>query len=93
MARGNLAKEEITKRILNTFNQSFLYGKEIRIPILENGEVVQIKVTLVAAKTNVENGADNAVPSSVTPVTPAPSVEITEDEKREVADLLASLNL
>ena len=90
--RGSQAKEEITRKILEQFPNSFTYDKEIRIPVLENGETVQIKVTLTAAKVNVVNGADTEVPSGIVPSAPASS-QITEAEKKEVADLLASLNL
>lgn len=92
-ARGSQAKAEITQKILEQFQGSFVYDKEIRIPILENGEVIQIKVALTAAKVNVENGSDTAVPANAPAAVPASSTSITEEEKREVADLLASLDL
>ena len=52
MAKGQKAKKIISDKILNIFEDSFLYsdGKEIRIPIEEDGEIIQIKVTLTAAK-------------------------------------------
>lgn len=93
MARGSLVKEEITKKILDTFDGSFRYEKEIRIPMLENGELIQVKVTLTAAKTNVAHGEDTVVPGAATPATNSQSSELTEEEKKETADLLASLNL
>lgn len=93
MARGTESKEFITQKILETFEGSFKYDKEIRIPVLENGETVQIKVTLTAAKVNVENGGDVAVPAAATSATPTFISDITDQEKQEVADLLASLNL
>lgn len=104
MAKGQIAKAEIQKKILSNFEGSFLYndGKEIRIPILENGETIQIKVTLTAAKENVEQGADNAVPGiaankiefeDVETKTSKPIVEPTEDEKNNVNDLLRALGL
>lgn len=95
MARGSQAKEEITQKILETFQGSFKYDKEIRIPVEENGEIVQIKVTLTAAKVNVENGADSAVPSGAVVSSNAATqpAHLTEQEKKETADLLASLNL
>lgn len=103
MARGQIAKAEIQKKILSNFEGSFLYndGKEIRIPVQENGELIQIKVALTAAKENVEQGADNAVPgvaaekidfeSEVKTVKPV--VEATEEEKNNVNDLLKALGL
>ena len=90
MARGSLAKSEITQKILETFENSFVYDKEVRIPVMENGELVQIKCVLTCAKVNVEHGGDVAVPMNSGP---APAAELTEQEKKETADLLASLNL
>lgn len=102
MARGSQAKLEITKKLLEVFPNSFMYneGKEIRIPVIENGEVIQIKVTLTAAKTNVDIGGDTAVPGSVAaPVNATVNqssgevVKPTAEEKENVANLLASLGL
>lgn len=55
--KGAQLKGEITQKILATFPNSFLYndGKEIRIDGIENGERVQIKVTLTASKVPVDN--------------------------------------
>ena len=95
MAKGAAAKQEITKKILEVFEGSFVYndGKEIRVPIVENGEVVQIKITLTAAKVAVEAGADTAVPGA-TPTKAEDGVkEITADEKNEVNDLISALGL
>lgn len=107
MARGAEAKANVSKQILAAFEGSFLYndGKEIRIPMIENGEQVQIKVALTCAKENVEMGADNAIPQPKTedfsfpnpnaPVTPTEQkiVAPSEQEKQKVADLLAALGL
>lgn len=101
-ARGAVAKEMAMNKILQTFPGSFKYDKEIRIPMVENGETIQLKLTLTAAKTNVDNGGDVALPGSVvssTVVTPAPAasvktpVEPTAEEKQNVASLLQMLGL
>lgn len=94
--KGAIAKQDITKKILEVFPGSFLYDKEIRVPMIENGETVQIKITLTAAKVTVEAGGDNAVPG-MNAQTVAPAVngvsEITEDERAEVNDLISKLGL
>ena len=89
--------------LMSNFEGSFLYndGKEIRIPVQENGELIQIKVALTAAKENVEQGADNAVPGVAAEKidfesevkTAKPVVEATEEEKNNVNDLLKALGL
>ena len=58
MARGAEEKQIIIDKIKEVFPEAFEYDKVIRIPIGD----VQIKVTLTAAKDNVEPGGDAAVP-------------------------------
>lgn len=95
MARGAIAKENITKQILNTFEGSFINEKEIRIPYIENGEEVEIKVTLTCAKDNIRGGANatNEPVSAWTTTEPAAPVQVTEEEKKNVKKLLEALNL
>ena len=102
MARGAIAKNEVAKKILSAFEGSFEYngGKEIRIPVYETGELVQIKVALTCAKENVESGADNALqgdfpaPTTTTP-TPVRTEPIapTDQEKENVTQMLRRLGL
>ena len=96
MAKGAIAKSEITNKILEAFEGSFTYneGKEIRIPFVENGEVVQIKVTLTAAKVAVSAGSDTAIPGSAAETAKTEGVkEITTEEKNEVNNLISALGL
>lgn len=109
MARGAVSKQEVAKKILSTFEGAFLYNdeKEIRVPLMEDGELIQIKVTLTAAKENVNPGDDNALPGENTTTLTSDGpvfthtiskeetkiVEPTEEEKNNVKDLLASLGL
>ena len=102
--KGSQAKELITNKILETFEGSFLVngGKEIRIPITEDGVLLQIKVALTCAKTNVDpNGEDmlsindkidfSALDSGAATI--AEATKPTEEEKQNVADLLKALGL
>ncbi len=106
-ARGAKAKKEVANKILETFSGSFLYDndKEIRIPMVENGENIQIKINLVCAKTNVDNGGDTAIPGASAAAQesafppplekpqPQPAAEPTEEEKENIEKLLKSLGL
>ena len=93
MAKGSIAKEEITKKILEIFDGAFVNDKEIRIPWVENGETVQIKVALTCAKVNIEGGAGVA-PTQQTTSIPAPEDrKITKTEKQEVNNLIEKLGL
>ena len=97
-AKGSVSKEQITAKILETFPGAFQYDKELRIPMMEDGSEIQIKVALTCAKVNVERGGDTALPGdSVSAVasTPTPSAltEPTAEEKERVSDLLSKLGL
>ena len=102
MARGAEANSAVASKILATFDGAFAYDKEIRIPVIENGELVQIKCVLTCAKANVECGGDVALPGDTdfpAPINQAPTpistqpVAPTAEEKQTVADLLKSLGL
>lgn len=93
MARGAKAKEEIITKILEVFQGSFKNDKEIRIPVKEDGETVQIKVTLTAAKTNVSpDGEDKTSDEAVIKnLSQAEILEPTKEEKRTVEELIKKL--
>ena len=97
--KGSISKEIVTKKILETFEGSFQYEKEIRIPMDEEGNQIQLKCVLTCAKTNVEPNSENAIPGEVTPVSAGISadektfVEPTQEEKDNVQKLMQMLNL
>jgi hypothetical protein len=109
MAKGQAAKQEVIATILEAFgDNAFMYndGKEVRVNCSENGEKVQIKIALTCAKVMVEAGADNAIPGAGIKkdnASPFPEplanktvdtkVEVTDEEKENVAKLMASLGL
>lgn len=101
MARGQEEKLIVINKIKEVFPEAFEYDKTIRIPIGD----VQIKVTLTAAKDNVEPGGDTAVPGvKATKVTIAEGaepvfeeasaiVEPSAEELNAVSSLMESLGL
>ena len=102
--KGAIAKEEITKKILEVFPTAFRYDKEIRIPWIEDGEPVQIKVALTAAKVMVDAGGDTVMPGETKETAAAPSqetsvaskvanTETSAEEKANLSALLRSLGL
>lgn len=105
MAKGAESKNKITQKILETFAGSFINDKEIRIPMIEDGAEVQIKVVLTCAKTNVNPGDDVALPgenvsspivgaAAMPAATAAPTVvEPTAEEKANLSKLLATLGM
>ena len=82
MARGQEEKLIVINKIKEVFPEAFEYDKTIRIPIGD----VQIKVSLTAAKDNVEPGGDTAVPGvKATKVTIAEGAEpIFEDVSKTI---------
>lgn len=106
MAKGQESKQVIISQLLEQFEGSFLYndGKEVRIPMTEDGAEVQIKVTLTCAKTNVEPGSDSVLPGEVIKKTLTSTQSSTkdsigeeaipsEDELAAMNDLMKALNL
>lgn len=104
MARGTDSKAIVIKKILETFPDSFLYNndKEIRIPMKENGETIEIKVVLSCAKTPVADAANAALDWSSPSATEVgyaattsqqTATEISEEDRRKVQELMAKLGL
>ena len=102
---GNESKKMIFTKLQEIFPDSFVYGKELRINLMENGEKIQIKVVLTKSKTIVDAGADTAVPGEKVEVVTGLSAdgpvtsqrtemrEPTEAEKKNISELLKMLNL
>lgn len=102
-ARGAQAKEAITGAILVTFKDAFMNGKELRVPVMENGEEIQIKITLTAAKTNVphDGGVQRfnalpkptapSLPQEANPITAEDSLEPTEEELKNLEAMLEGM--
>lgn len=93
--KGAVAKQEITEKILSTFEGAFINDKEIRVPVQENGERVEIKITLTAAKVNVggNDGTAASIESEGTSTEASASPQVTEEEKTRIktmADFLSN---
>ena len=101
-AKGAILKGEVAEKIIAAFPGSFLYndGKEIRINGTENGEPLQIKVTLTCAKVAVESDRlefnDSPVVAATTSNTTTTEnipQEPSQEEKERLATLLQNLGL
>lgn len=98
-AKGTESKNIIFSKLQEMFSNAFWEdeGKILRIPLDENGTRVEIKVTLTAAKTNLGGekveSAFNEVPVVNSIETKKPVLEPTQEEKDNVAKLIASLGL
>ena len=106
-AKGTESKNAIWDKFMEVFPDAFWEetGKILRIPMNENGSRVEIKVSLTAAKSNlreadsafgsIDSSSSNAFNQTAFNAEPAPAknLEVTEEEKENVAKLLASLGL
>lgn len=104
MAKGQKSKEIIMNQIQEIFDDCFIDGKDLRINLIEDGEPIQIKLTLTASKTIVGGGA--STPSQKTPTLATADVDLpweddnstisltvpTQAELDNVAALKAALN-
>ena len=107
MARGNEAKQRIFTKLLEVFPGSFMQDDKIlRIVEEENGEVVEIKVTLTAAKDVIGAGvSSNRTPgptaveefdwsenNAFTPQAAAAN-DLSETEKENIRKMMEALGL
>lgn len=75
MAKGTAAKNEVTNKILSCFSDAFTFGKEIRIPMMEDGKLIEIKVSLTVARDVISTAA------------PIDEINLTPFEKEEIKEL------
>ena len=93
--RGDLAKELITRTLLDTFPGAFIVDKKIYVPAQDggNGEV-QIAVSLTMPKNPIEAGNNSNVSAAGGSVAPAATpTELSTEDKEKVAGLMAKLGL
>ena len=87
-AKGAVAKQEITQKLFEAFPNAFQHDKDIRIPWVENGVTVEIKIAMTCAKENV--GGNLAVSASGEVGQPT---AMTDAEVENVRIMMEHLNL
>lgn len=105
MAKGAIAKENIAKKIAAAFGADFVgeFDKKLYVWAEENGEKIQIAIAMTCPKNPVGNIDFSAEPGnslnfedmSAGPVAggSAAKAEVTEEEKKNIAELMARLGL
>lgn len=99
MAKGNIAKDNLIKRFATALGDDYIgvddTGKKFYFWSVENGERVQVAITLTVPKTPIEcnaRGGDlNFESETVAPATKR--VEMDEDEKATLNRLMKELGL
>ena len=91
--RGAESKAILTNAMLKIFKGAFIApdNKTIRIPIVENGEVVEVKVSLTAAKDTL--GGVGAVEAPVKDLPKFAAEGPNAQELEELKTLMKSLGL
>lgn len=106
MAKGTIAKQNVINKIAQVFGADYIgeVDKKIYVWAEENGEKVQIALSLTCPKTavaaaapaGVKNGGfDFETPAAVAPVasTSFEPAEITDEERSNIAAMMARLGL
>lgn len=97
MAKGNIAKENIAKRIAQAFGSDYLgeFDKKIYVLGEENGEKIQIAISMTCPKVAVviEKEKPAEMNFEEMPAIESKPVEISDEEKKNIADLLLRLGL
>ena len=104
MAKGAIAKQNVVNRLQAAFGADYIgeYDKKWYVWAQENGERVQIAISLTCPKVPVEvssapiagdfNFEDDA-PTTVVAAGGFQPAEITDDERDKVRDLMRTLGL
>jgi hypothetical protein len=104
MAKGNIAKQVVIDKIRAAFGADFIgeYDKKIYVWAKENGENIQIAISLTCPKVPVEVTAapvtgdfnfEDDTPSVVVAAGAYQPAEITDEERARVNDLMIKLGL
>lgn len=107
MAKGAIAKQQVINKLAAAFGDDYIgeFDKKFYVWANENGERVQIAISLTCPKNPIEiatnvaddggdwDFSDDKPKAGVVAVTNAAPAEITEQEKQNIADLMARLGL
>ena len=94
MVRGSLAKTLIGTGILQVFPNSFIEsdGKTIRIPTTCEGQLIEVKIQMTAAKDVIGNGGQTSSMATTKQAVPQDR-EMTDEEIKEVKAIIQRLGL
>lgn len=102
MARGQIAKDYIAKKLAEAFGEHYLgeVDKKYYVEAPENGEMVQIAIAMTCPKTPVATSNKPVVrgggidfEAEAPLVAPAATKEVTQEERDTIADMMRRLGL
>lgn len=102
-AKGTIAKQKVAQKIAEIFGADFVgeIDKKLYLWSEENGEKIQVAISMTCPKNPIasaefvaptpsnENWNFEDMPQAI----PTPKVEITKEEEKNIADLMAKLGL
>lgn len=90
--RGAAAKDYVTKKIQETFGPDFLgiVDKKLYINVKENGENLQVAISLTCPKENLEF---DSAPSVKNDEGTAATAQFTQKEKETIEELMRRVGL
>ena len=92
MAKGQETKAKLIEVLQEVFPNMFSPdGKEWRLPFIENGENIEIKIALTCAKENI--GGGGAVVAAKNDPVAVEQLTVTEEEKEQIKQLMERLGL
>lgn len=102
-AKGSIAKNEVIKMIQTTFGDNFLgeFDKKIYVQVPENGEMVQIAIALTCPKNPIVVSSGPIIKGdkmdfdseATISISSTQNVEITNEERENIAAMMARLGL
>lgn len=101
LARGAIAKQVITKKLQDAFGTDFLgeMDKKIYLQAPENGEMVQIAISMTCPKNTIEVSHTPVVKNGMIDFEAqdakiaAHTTEISEDERATIAEMMKRFGL
>lgn len=104
MAKGTIGKQAVVNKIKSAFGKDYIgeFDKKYYVWAIENGERIQIAISLTCPKVPVELAANVSMGdfnfedenfNTVVAAAPYQPAEITDEERARVEDLMKSLGL
>lgn len=100
MAKGQILKDQIEKKILAVFPEAFVQDKKIYINGTENGEKIQVAISMSCPKTLVDAPAKMDFETdwefdgpTAAPAQPQRVTEISDSERANIQALMEKFGL
>lgn len=95
LRRGEQAKNIIKETLINNLQDCFVaeQDKKLYFNIKENDEIVQIAISMTVPKNTIGNQDNMNNETSYVGINQSADVEISQEDKKKIADLMEKLGL